>query len=375
MKVTTIGLDLAKDVFQVCAADASGKVLYNKQLRRNQMAEFFTNLPPCLIGMEACGSAHYWARKLLAMGHGVKLMPPQYVKPYVKTHKNDSVDAAAICEAVTRPNMRFVAVKSVEQQSLLALHRVRQSFVKDRTAHSNQIRGELAEFGLIVPKGLSALRKRVPVLLEDPLIPAPFGQLITRVLAEVLRLDEQIKLLERDIVLWHRGSELSKRLAQIPGVGPLTASALLCSIGDISYFKGARQLPAWLGLVPRQHSSGGRNTLLGITKRGDCYLRTLLIHGARSAILAAQRKQQDPQNPSWLQRLLARTHPNIAAVALANKNAGWPGRCWPSTRITSWAMTPVCKCCLKSTLWHRLPERQRCKGLSGTKCTSIEGLS
>ena len=321
MKVTTIGLDLAKDVFQICAADANGKILYNKQLRRHQMAEFFTKLPTCLIGVEACGSAHYWARKLQAMGHEVKLMPPQYVKPYVKTHKNDAVDAAAICEAVTRPTMRFVAVKSEEQQALLALHRVRQSFVKDRTAHSNQIRGELAEFGLIVPVGLSALRKRVPTLLEDPLLPAAFGQLIQRLLDEVLHLDEQIKLLERDIVLWHRSSELSKRLAQIPGIGPLTASALLCSIGDISYFKKARQLPAWLGLVPRQHSSGGRTTLLGITKRGDCYLRTLLIHGARSAILAAQRKEQSPEQPSWLHKLLARVHPNIAAVALANKNA------------------------------------------------------
>ena len=321
MKVTTIGLDLAKDVFQICAADANGKILYNKQLRRHQMAEFFTKLPACLIGVEACGSAHYWARKLQAMGHEVKLMPPQYVKPYVKTHKNDAVDAAAICEAVTRPTMRFVAVKSEEQQALLALHRVRQGFVKDRTAHSNQIRGELAEFGLIVPVGLSALRKRVPTLLEDPLIPAAFGQLIQRLLDEVLHLDEQIKLLERDIVLWHRSSELSKRLAQIPGIGPLTASALLCSIGDISYFKKARQLPAWLGLVPRQHSSGGRTTLLGITKRGDCYLRTLLIHGARSAILAAQRKEQSPEQPSWLHKLLARVHPNIAAVALANKNA------------------------------------------------------
>ena len=205
-------------------------------------------------------------------------MPPQYVKPYVKTHKNDAVDAAAICEAVTRPTMRFVAVKSEEQQALLALHRVRQSFVKDRTAHSNQIRGELAEFGLIVPVGLSALRKRVPTLLEDPLLPNAFGQLIQRLLDEVLHLDEQIKLLERDIVLWHRSSELSRRLAQIPGIGPLTASALLCSIGDISYFKNARQLPAWLGLVPRQHSSGGRNTLLGITQaRG-----LLLAHPAHS---------------------------------------------------------------------------------------------
>ena len=321
MKVTTIGLDLAKDVFQVCAADASGKILYNKQLRRNQMADFFTNLPACLIGVEACGSAHYWARKLQAMGHEVKLMPPQYVKPYVKTHKNDAVDAAAICEAVTRPNMRFVAVKSEEQQGLLALHRVRQSFVKDRTAHSNQIRGELAEFGLIVPVGLSALRKRVPTLLADPLLPSAFAQLLQRLLDQVLLLDKAIKELEGDIVRWHRSSELSKRLAQIPGGGPLTASALLCSIGDISYFKNARQLPAWLGLVPRQHSSGGHTTLLGITKRGDCYLRTLLIHGARSAILAAQRKKQSPEQPSWLHKLLARVHPNIAAVALANKNA------------------------------------------------------
>jgi transposase len=321
MKVTTIGLDLAKDVFQVCAADASGKILYNKQLRRSQMAEFFTKLPPCLVGAEACGSAHHWARKLRALGHEVKLMPPQYVKPYVKTHKNDAADAAAICEAVTRPTMRFVAIKSEEQQALLALHRVRQSFVKDRNAHSNQIRAELAEFGLIVPKGLSALRKRVPALLEDPLLPATLVPLLQRLLAQVLNLDQQIKELQGDIMLWHRNSELSRRLAQIPGIGPLTASALLCSIGDISCFKTARQLPAWLGLVPRQHSSGGRSTLLGITKRGDCYLRTLLIHGARSAILAAQRKQQAPEHPTWLHRLLGRAHPNIAAVALANKNA------------------------------------------------------
>lgn len=321
MKVTTIGLDLAKDVFQVCAADASGKILYNKQLRRSQMAEFFTKLPPCLVGAEACGSAHHWARKLRALGHEVKLMPPQYVKPYVKTHKNDAADAAAICEAVTRPTMRFVAIKSEEQQALLALHRVRQSFVKDRNAHTNQIRAELAEFGLIVPKGLSALRKRVPALLEDPLLPATLVPLLQRLLAQVLNLDQQIKELQGDIMLWHRNSELSRRLAQIPGIGPLTASALLCSIGDISCFKTARQLPAWLGLVPRQHSSGGRSTLLGITKRGDCYLRTLLIHGARSAILAAQRKQQAPEHPTWLHRLLGRAHPNIAAVALANKNA------------------------------------------------------
>lgn len=321
MKVTTIGLDLAKDVFQVCAADANGKTVYNKQLRRSQMAEFFTKLPACLVGMEACGSAHYWARKLQAMGHTVKLMPPQYVKPYVKTHKNDACDAAAICEAVTRPTMRFVSIKSEQQQALLALHRVRQSFVRDRTAHSNQIRGELAEFGLIVPLGLSALRKHVPALLQNPQLPAAFGRLLQSLLDHVLLLDQKIKQLEAEIVQWHRHSDLSKRLSQIPGIGPLTASALLCSIGDIGCFKNARELPAWLGLVPRQHSSGGRNTLLGISKRGDCYLRTLLIHGARSAILAAQRKPDDPQHRGWLHNLLQRVHPNIAAVALANKNA------------------------------------------------------
>jgi transposase len=254
MKVTTVGIDLAKNVFQVHGVDERGKAVLRKQLRRAQVAMFFGNLPPCVIGMEACASAHYWGRTLQRYGHTVRLMASQFVKPYVKTNKNDAADAEAICEAVSRSNMRFVPIKSVEQQAILSVHRVRQGFVKARTAQANQIRGLLGEFGLVIPKGIYNVAKRVPELLEDASneLPVPFRH------------------------------------------------------------------SAWLGLVPRQHSSGGKPTLLGMSKRGDAYLRTLLIHGARSAILAAKLKVDNTNG--WLTNLLTRRHPNIAAVALANKN-------------------------------------------------------
>ena len=254
MKVTTVGIDLAKNVFQVHGVDERGKAVLRKQLRSVQVAMFFGNLPPCVIGMEACASAHYWGRTLQRYGHTVRLMASQFVKPYVKTNKNDAADAEAICEAVSRSNMRFVPIKSVEQQAILSVHRVRQGFVKARTAQANQIRGLLGEFGLVIPKGIYNVAKRVPELLEDASneLPVPFRH------------------------------------------------------------------SAWLGLVPRQHSSGGKPTLLGMSKRGDAYLRTLLIHGARSAILAAKLKVDNTNG--WLTNLLTRRHPNIAAVALANKN-------------------------------------------------------
>jgi transposase len=284
------------------------------------MAAFFANLPPCLIGMEACGSAHYWARTLQSLGHTARLMSPQFVKPYVKSNKNDVADAEAICEAVARPNMRFVPVKSVEQQAVLSLHRVRQGFVKARTAQANQIRGLLGEFGLIMPAGISHIAKRVPGLLEDTSNPLPgsLRQLITRLTEHLKDLDQRVAEFETQIKAWHRSSELSMKLEKIPGIGPLSASALVASIADATSFDNGRQLSAWLGLVPRQHSSGGKPTLLGISKRGDVYLRTLLIHGARSAILAAQRKVVNTN--VWLAGLLDRRHPNVAAVALANKN-------------------------------------------------------
>lgn len=321
MNITTIGLDLAKSVFQVHGVDETGRAVLKKQLKRHQMAEFFALLPPCLIGMEACGGAHHWARKLKAYGHEVRLIAPQYVKPYVKSQKNDAADAEAICEAVGRPSMRFVAAKTVDQQSVLALHTARSGFVKARTALSNQIRGLLAEFGVVVPKGLSSLAQRVPEALEDGLneLTGVMRLLIQRLLEQVKQLDELVKRLELQIRQCAAQDESAKRLQQVPGIGPITATALVAGLGDVSQFKDGRQVAAWLGLVPRQHSSGGKTVLLGITKRGDSYLRTLLVHGARSAILAAQRRKEGP--PSWMSRLLERKHPNVACVALANRNA------------------------------------------------------
>ena len=320
MKVTTVGIDLAKNVFQLHGVNELGKPVLKKQLRRDQMAEFFVNLPACLIGMEACASAHHWARKLEAFGHTVKLMAPQFVKPYVKTNKNDAADAEAICEAVARPNMRFVPIKNVEQQSVLALHRVRQGFVKARTAQANQIRGLLGEFGLIIPQGIGHIANRVPELIEDASneLPGAFRLLIERLLDHLKALDRQVDEIESQIVKWHRQSEASRKLEQVPGIGPITASALIASLGDAKNFEGGRQVAAWLGLVPRQHSSGGKQNLLGISKRGDTYLRTLLIHGARSVIYRAQQK---PESCSWLNGVVNRRNKNIAAVALANKNA------------------------------------------------------
>ena len=320
MKVTTLGIDLAKNVFQLHGVNEAGKPVLKKQLKREQMAAFLVNLPACLIGMEACGSAHYWARKLQGFGHTVKLMAPQFVKPYVKTNKNDAANTEAICEAVTRPNMRFVPIKNVEQQSVLALHTVRQGFVKARTAQANQIRGLLSEFGLIIPQGIGHIAKRVPELLEDASneLPGAFRLLVQRLLDHLKGLDEQVKELETQIVKWHRQSELSSKLAAVPGIGPITASALVATMGNAQNFDNGRQVAAWLGLVPRQHSSGGKQNLLGISKRGDIYLRTLLIHGARSVIQWESRK---PDSCSWVSGVLKRRNKNVAAVALANKNA------------------------------------------------------
>ncbi len=321
MEITTVGIDLAKNVFQVHGVNRHGKVEFKKQLKRDQLAAFFVNLPACLVGIEACGSAHHWARKLQSMGHAVRLIAPQFVKPYVKTNKNDVADAEAICEAVGRPNMRFVPIKNVEQQAVLALHRVRQGFIKARTAQANQIRGLLAEFGLIIPQGSGHIATRVPELIEDATneLSGSFRLLIERLLDHLKVLDKQVIELESQIKTWHRECELSRKLEKIPGIGPVTASALVATIGDAKSFESGRQLAAWMGLVPKQHSTGGKSRLQGISKRGDTYLRTLLIHGARSAILAAQRKAQ--QADSWLTKLLQRRSPNVVAVALANKNA------------------------------------------------------
>ena len=321
MKITTVGIDLAKNIFAVHGVNEHGRVVLRKMLKRDQVAAFFANLPTCLIGMEACASAHHWARKLQAMGHTVRLIAPQFVKPYVKTNKNDAADAEAICQAVARPNMRFVPVKNIEQQSVLSLHRVRQGFVRARTAQANQSRGLLSEFGIVVPQGIAHLTRRVPELIEAATneLTGSFRLLVQRLLDHLKDLDRQVRELEQQIQAWHRGDDASCRLASVPGIGPLTASALVASVGDAKSFKNGRQLAAWLGLVPKQNSSGGKNVLLGISKRGDTYLRTLLIHGARSVMQVAERKE--PKGGGWLHGLLQRRNSNVAAVALANKNA------------------------------------------------------
>ena len=328
MKITTVGIDLAKVVFQIHGVDERDKVAVRKQLKRAEMSRYFANLEPCLIGMEACGSAHHWARKLEGYGHRVKLIAPQFVKPYVKTNKNDMADAEAICEAVRRPNMRFVAIKTVEQQAILSVHRARQGFVKARTAQGNQIRGLLSEFGIVIPPGIRSIMKQVPEILEDGEngLPRTMRNLIERLTENLQAMDRQAKELEAQIQLWHRENEASHTLAEIPGLGPITASAIVATIGDAREFKNGRQLAAWMGLVPKQNSSGGKQTLLGISKRGDTYLRTLMIHGARAVIRLAEQKAE-PE--SWLRKLMARRNTNVAAVALANKNARICWHCWP----------------------------------------------
>ena len=321
MNITTVGVDLAKSVFQVHGIDKRGKVVIQKRLRRSKVLEFFVQLPPCLIGMEACSSAHYWARKLHEQGHEVKLMAPQFVKPYVKANKTDAADAEAICEAVTRPTMRFVPIKSVDQHAVLSLHRARSGFVKSRTAQANQIRGLLGEFGIVLPQGIVHVAGRLPDIIEDAdnELPIVFRELLLRLRSHLLELNRQIQELEDQIDAWHKNNEDSQRLANIPGIGVLTASALVASIGDARCFKNGRELAAWLGLVPRQHSSGGKPLLLGISKRGDAYLRTLMVHGARSAVRVAANKQTPTD--SWTNGLSTRRHMNVVSVARANKNA------------------------------------------------------
>lgn len=325
MKITTVGIDLAKNVIQVHAIDQHGKAVVKKAMKRDQVMKYFANLPPCLIGMEACGSAHHWHRQLSRLGHTVKLMAPQYVKPYVKTNKNDAADAEAICEAVARPNMRFVAPKNIEQQTVLSLHVIRQGFVKARTAQGNQIRGLLAEFGIVINHGFAPLYQRLPDILEDGEngLPGLFRQLLTRLLAHLKELDRQVGEVEQQIKLWHRDNEASQRAAGRRGVGPLTASAAVATLGNGQQYKNGRQFAAALGIVPRQHTSGGKPTLLGISKHGDKYLRTLLIHGARSVIRAVQMQTTPSTDPEdqWLRALLARRHHNVVAVALAAKTA------------------------------------------------------
>ena len=321
MNITTMGFDIAKNVFQLHGVDANGKTVLRKQLKRNQVLAFFAKLLPCLIGLEACSGAHYWARELIKLGHDARLISPQFVKPYVKGNKNDANDAEAICEAVGRSNMRFVPIKSIEQQDLQMLHRVRSGLVKERTALANRIRGLLSEYGIIVALGIVKLRQQLPDILEDAEngLTMAARQIFADLQEQLIESNKQVAAYGEKIQSVHRASEVSQRLSDVPGIGPITATALLAALGDGKAFGSARQVAAWLGLVPRQDSSGGKPRLLGISKRGDVYLRTLLIHGARAVVKAAAKK--DDGQSRWINDLVKRRNANIAAVAVANKNA------------------------------------------------------
>ena len=323
MKLIRIGVDLAKDVFQVHGVDRHEKAVWRRKLRRNEWLKVLvaTAEPGCQIGMEACGGAHHWARKLQGLGFRVKLIAPQFVKPYVKGDKNDANDAEAICEAMSRPSMRFVTVKSAEHQDIQAVHRIRVGLVEQRTAKANQIRGLAAEYGLITPKELGQLRTALPCWLEDAQngLSDRFRRLLSGVWEDLRALDERVGELDREITVIAKSDPLAKRLQQLRGVGPVIATALVGALGNGEQFDRGRQMAAALGLTPRQHSSGGKERLLGISKRGDAYLRTLLIHGARSVIRTAKGKED--RLSRWVIALAARSHPNVAAAALANKTA------------------------------------------------------
>ncbi|MGH3848471.1 MAG: IS110 family transposase [Pseudonocardiaceae bacterium] len=321
MKVTTIGIDVAKSVFQVHGIDEDGKVALRRQLRRAQVLLFFSNLEPCLIGIEACASSHHWARKLSALGHTVRLMAPQFVKAYRKNDKNDGNDAEAICEAVQRPSMRFVPVKSPQQQAELAVHRIRQRLMGERTALINQLRGLLAEFGLVLATGASQVRSKLPAVLENAegALPPLALELFRELYEELRQLEQRIAEHDRRIERLYRGNGVARKLAEVEGIGPLTATAFTATVAHAVQFKNGRQCAAWLGLTPRQDSTGGKNRLLGITKRGDVYLRTLLVHGARS-IMRHTAKRDDPKS-RWVEQLRRRRGDNVAACALAAKHA------------------------------------------------------
>lgn len=320
-KIIVLGIDLGKNVFHLHGVDACGKLVLQKKLNRNQLKRFMATIEPCLVGMEACGGAHDWARRFKERGHRVRLMNPKFVKPFVKSNKNDFLDAEAICEAVTRPCMRFVPVKSVAQQDIQTLHRARSHFVARRTAQANQIRGFLLEYGIVVPQGIRVLRHRLPEILEDaenPLTPDTRA-LLAMLRQELVHLDARVAWFDQEILALGRDHEACRRLQTIPGVGPVIATALVAAVGDGSTFRNGRQLAAWLGLVPKHRGTGGRTVLLGISKRGDAYLRMLLIHGAR-AVLRFAVKRNDRRG-QWLAALVQRRGKNVAIVALANRIA------------------------------------------------------
>jgi transposase len=319
--ITTIGLDIAKSVFQVHGVDGGGQVVIRRQLKRSYVLAFFQKLPPCLVGIEACASSHHWSRELQALGHTVRLMPPAYVKPYVKRHKNDATDAEAICEAVTRPNMRFVATKTTEQQSCLTLHRTRHLFIRQQTSVINVIRAHLAEFGIVAPVGRKGVEQLLGIVADagDKRLPDLARACVTALGAQLRTLKAQILQFDRLIMAWHRSNQTSRRLDDIPGVGPALATALVATVADPKAFRSGRNFSAWLGIVPKQHSSGGKERLGSISKRGDRYLRGLFVAGALAVIRYA--KIHGTKHRPWLTALLARRPTKVAAIALANKIA------------------------------------------------------
>lgn len=329
MDITTVGIDIAKRIFQIHGVNKNGKTVLKKKLMRDQVLIFMANLPKCLVGIEACGGANYWAREISKLGHEVKLMAPQFVKPYVKTNKNDQADSEAICEAVSRPNMRFVPVKSVEQQDILSIHRVRERLVRNRTALANEIRGLLLEFGIAIPQGINKISTKLTEILDEGTLSQLSYQTFSELREEFLDNDKKIKELEKRLKIIASGLDRYKQLTIIPGIGLITATALIASVGNGSCFENGRQLSAWLGLVPRQNSSGGKEQLLSISKRGNVYLRTLLIQGARAVLNAKlrfttedQRNRKDYSKfTEWVFNLSERRGHNITVVAVANKLA------------------------------------------------------
>jgi len=319
--ITTVGLDIAKSVFQVHGVDAQGNVLVRRQLKRGHVLPFFQKLPPCLVGIEACATSHYWSRELQALGHKVRLMPPAYVKPYVKRQKNDATDAEAICEAVGRPNMRFVATKTAEQQGCLTLHRTRHLFIRQQTSVINAIRAHLAELGIVAPVGRRGVDQLLAVVADtsDKRLPEVARACIAALGAQLQMLKARILEFDRMITAWRRSSEASKRLDAIPGVGPVLATALVATVADPKAFRSGRDFSAWIGLVPKQNSSGGKDKLGSISKQGDRYLRGLFVAGALAVIRYA--KIHGTKHRPWLTALLARRPTKVAAIALANKIA------------------------------------------------------
>jgi transposase len=320
-EVSTIGLDIAKSVFQVHGVDGAGAVMIRKRISRAKVVEYFSELPPCLVGIEACPSAHYWGRELKELGHTVKLMPPSYVKAYLKRSKNDANDAAAICEAVTRPSMRFVPIKTKQQQTALMLHRTRQLLVRQRTMLSNALRGHLAELGIVSAKGRNGTGELLRIIADgaDTRVPPAVRGTPDVLARQYSAIGTEILSIDKNILVLHRSCEASRRLAEIPGIGPLVATALVAEIGDWKTFSSGRNLAAWIGLVPKQHTTGGKDRLGSITKQGNRYLRWLLVVGAMAVIRYAQK--HGTKNRPWLGRLMERRPTKVAAVALANKIA------------------------------------------------------